>query len=67
MSEVYHLHRETDVSVVHYSKEAWEMTQDMAAREAEKDLPKLPLSLPLSETEAQTDARGISTVRSIPT
>ncbi|KAJ9415672.1 hypothetical protein QL093DRAFT_2460415 [Fusarium oxysporum] len=53
MSEVYRLHRETDVFVLHYSEEAWEVTQDMAAREAEKDLPRLPLSLPLSETEAQ--------------
>lgn len=53
ISELYRLHRETDVFVVHYSKEAWEMTHDMAARKAEKDLPRLPLSLPLSETEAQ--------------
>jgi hypothetical protein len=53
LSELYQLLREADTFAVHYSKEAWDMSQDMATREGERNLPRIPMSLPLSETESQ--------------
>ncbi|KAF5672699.1 hypothetical protein FDENT_10501 [Fusarium denticulatum] len=54
LSELYGVLQEADAFAVSYSRKAWAMTQKLEAREADKaDLPKLPLSLPLPETESQ--------------
>lgn len=59
LSDLYQPHCEADTFMAHYPKVAWEMPQNMLAREAREDSPNRPkrptppLSLPVSETEIQ--------------
>ncbi|KAF5723453.1 hypothetical protein FMUND_1777 [Fusarium mundagurra] len=54
LSELYGVLCEADTFAVSYSKKAWKMTQEIAARDPEEEeLPSLPMRLPLSEAESQ--------------
>ncbi|KAF4498373.1 hypothetical protein FAGAP_5467 [Fusarium agapanthi] len=54
LSELYGVLREADTVAACYPNKAWIITQELQDRRVDnEDLPKLPLSLPLSDAESQ--------------